>query len=108
MNPGTALSEIPDITRNYHKGNAESEIANESIHSQKQAIRAKVLDAILKQPATCEELEERLGMSHQTVSARMSELKRDGLIEKNGTRPTRSGRQAGVYKASPKQMSLVL
>ena len=44
---------------------------------------------------TCEELENHLGLKHQTVSARLSELSRAGLIEP-GPEPgrTRSGRKA--------------
>jgi predicted transcriptional regulator len=47
--------------------------------------------------ATCDELEHLNGWRHQTASARINELKRDGLIMPDGTRPTRSGRKATVW-----------
>ena len=97
-----------DITRNYHGGNEESEQANESITGTKEQMRTKLYDALKRRPSTCEELEDRFGMKHQTVSARLSELKRDGLVEKVGTRPTSSGRSAAVLAPKQAQRSLGL
>jgi hypothetical protein len=46
---------------------------------------------------TCDEVELKLGFSHQTASARMSEMKRDGvLVPTERLRATRSGRNARV------------
>jgi len=85
-----------DICHNYHGGNAESVKANPN-QQKKHLDRAKILNHIsLHGPKTCDEIEIDLGMSHQTASARCSELKRDEILEKIGTRPTRSGRSAAV------------
>jgi hypothetical protein len=95
-----------DICRNHHGGNTESEAANEQ--TAKSADRQRIVQALLNvswRGMTCDELEVFLGMTHQTCSARCSELKRDGTITyKNYTldsnryqkRPTRTGSQAGV------------
>jgi hypothetical protein len=49
---------------------------------------------------TCDEIEEQLGMRHQTASARIRELELSSdLIKTDRKRPTRSGRGAFVYIA---------
>jgi DNA-binding transcriptional ArsR family regulator len=50
--------------------------------------------------ATCEELEDALDLRHQTVSARLTELRLMGKVRIIGTRKTRSGRDARVYVAT--------
>ena len=93
-----------DITSNYHRGNLQSVQANPS-ENVKLRDRWRIM-SVLKESAvwgmTCDEMEQELGMSHQSCSARFSELKRDGQIAQIGRRPTRSGRQAGVYRANEK------
>ncbi len=50
--------------------------------------------------ATCDELEQAFGMSHQTVSARLREMNLKGTILDSGARrKTRSGRAAIVWHA---------
>lgn len=51
---------------------------------------------------TCDEIERKLHLSHQTASARVRELYLADQIIHHGTRPTRSGRQARVYFPHPK------
>lgn len=62
--------------------------------------RARVLRLINRRPKsgfTCDEVEQRLDMLHQTASARMAELSRDGLIYESGrVKPTRTGCRARV------------
>jgi Mn-dependent DtxR family transcriptional regulator len=41
-------------------------------------------------------LEEKLGLRHQTVSARLTELKKEKLVVVVGSRKTRTGSTAGV------------
>lgn len=54
--------------------------------------------------ATCDELEQAFGMSHQTVSARCRELNMTGKTRDSGQRrPTRSGRKAIVWVAKENQ-----
>lgn len=68
----------------------------------KEALKARVLHFIKdrgKKGITCDELESRLKMRHQTASARVTELKKEGLVIAIGRRPTRSGRMAAVLCA---------
>lgn len=65
------------------------------------SMRAKIYTAIKRNYSnglTDEEIETKLDMKHQTVSARRGELETKELIYTNGlTRPTKSGRQAYVW-----------
>lgn len=52
--------------------------------------------------ATCDRLEQALGMSHQTTSARLNDLARRGKIVDSGRREkTRTGRPAICWKIVP-------
>jgi len=52
-----------------------------------------------KMPMSCEGLQRELGRPHQTISARLSELYRDGIISDSGaTRLTRYGKGAIVWE----------
>lgn len=63
------------------------------------ADRRKVLAVLGAGPATCDELEQALRLSHQTCSARCCELRADGSIVDSGERrPTRSGSKATVWR----------
>ncbi len=91
-----------DVTSAYHGGNRESTAANTSLIGNKNHIRHKVRMAVQasgKNGVTCDDVEHLLGMSHQTTSARFTELKAMGYIHGTITRPTRSGRNARVYVA---------
>ena len=97
------LGPLFDICANRHKGNEQSVTANKNVdkHSQRWMILGIFDGANLDgRGLTCEEIEILTDRSHQSCSARISELKRDGLIRKIGTRPTRSGCQAAVYQAT--------
>lgn len=98
----------------FARGSATSKEAAGSISHDSPILRARVLADIRNTTpptwgATCEETERRLGLSHQTCSARFTELKRLGLIsplerspEGGGgltRRRNRSGRWATVYVA---------
>lgn len=49
---------------------------------------------------TCDEVEEATGLTHQTASARINELRAKGRIEDSGVvRRTRSGRAAIVWRS---------
>ena len=60
-------------------------------------IAANLLASITEYPATCDELEIRHGLTHQTCSAAVNWLMRHGQIVADGTRKTRSGRSARVW-----------
>jgi hypothetical protein len=65
-------------------------------------VRAWVLKEIRKagqKGRTCEEIERRCKLRHQSASARIRELVLDGLVEIIGTRENESGVRARVYVA---------
>lgn len=90
-----------DITENNHGGESHSEGAHASIIESKAERKARIYAFINSRGArgaTTDEVQIATGMLHQTVSARMSELKASDLIVPNGeSRPTRTGRAAGVF-----------
>ncbi len=98
MNQQTELfSTNYDICASRHQGNEFSTEANPNPH-QKSRDRLKiVLHIRANGPRTGEEIGNDLTMCYSTVSARMSELKRDGVIIKVGRRPTATGATAGVF-----------
>lgn len=62
--------------------------------------RMRIFDRIINSPngATCDDLELRLGLSHQTVSAAIATMMKQGMIIDSGEkRKTRTGRTARVY-----------
>jgi hypothetical protein len=82
-----------------------STAAAKSVEISATALRKKVLDYVSSQydGVTCDEVEAKLVMRHQTCSARIRELVMFGqLIDTGRRRQTRSGRSARVYKATGK------
>jgi hypothetical protein len=80
---------LPDVCRNKHGGNDESELANARVHSSKEADKKRVKDLAEARGdygVTVHEVERALGMKIQTASARMADLKADGEIVWNGQR----------------------
>jgi DNA-binding Lrp family transcriptional regulator len=102
-----------DICQNNHGGNPESFGAHRTTDKSKD--RRKILEILERAGelgATCDYMEQRLDISHQTCSARCSELIRDGVIARKHLsskpgdylkRPTRTGRMAAVliYNGMP-------
>src|SRR5258708_28714413 len=97
---------VKDITANYHRGNPMSVQANKIAHKGKVSNRQQILN-VLEAPVfsdyedglTCEQIENETGLSHQTCSARLSELRKEGKIKIVGARKTRSGSPAAVYQS---------
>ena len=91
-----------DITRNYHGGNHESVEAN-PLDTDKTRMRLRILRLIrCTGPfgATSDEVEQATGISHQSCSARFTELKARGDLTDSGMkRKTRNGRNARVWIA---------
>lgn len=90
-----------DGTPPHVQGNETSREAAESMRQPGVSIRARVLEFIARrglQGATDDEIERVLGLRHQTASARRRELVLQGLLEKGGTRLTRAGRRAAVWR----------
>jgi hypothetical protein len=72
--------------------------AFKSIQGGRVAMYVRILRQLAAGDATCDELEMRCALSHQTTSARCTELRKNGHIGRTGkTRCTRSGRSAHVY-----------
>ena len=91
-----------DICQNRHRGNPQSKEAFLKIRCDLPARRALCLCAIFQVGSnglTVHELAELLKTTPNAVSGRLTELKREGLIYKIGTRPTPTGGNAAVYVA---------
>jgi len=64
------------------------------------ALRAKVLQLLIKKPLNSDEIAEALGEDYANIRPRVTELKDDGLIEKTGERrPSRMGNPMNVWRA---------
>ena len=91
----------------FVKGSRTSADAAESMVDHAVSIELQILAYFMHMAAysgaTDDEIEAHLGLKHQTVSARRRQLERKGMVVKmyekgeRVTRPTRSGRKAGVY-----------
>ena len=80
-----------------------SRAAFESIKPELSRIRLQIASLLREGELTDDELEERLGMRHQTVSATRRGMVKDGYVEATGDRrPTRSGRSAQVWRLVPR------
>ncbi len=89
-----------DICANNHGDHPNSVEARSNTNAE--ADRKRVLAAIQAsgvEGKICDELEQELGMSHQSCSARCSELKKRGKVRARGWRPTRTGSKADVLVA---------
>lgn len=79
-----------------------------SVRNRAQALRLTVLEALQKSPRCADRVCEALGLTHQTGSARVSELAKAGQIEDTGkTQKTRSGRDAIVWGVTPSGLELL-
>jgi predicted transcriptional regulator len=88
-----------DICFTHHGGNAESVSAN--LCTDKERDRARILSHLRSVgEATCDEVEIALNIKHQTCSARMSEMKRDGMIVPGQRKRTSSGCWAQAWLAT--------
>jgi hypothetical protein len=91
----------------FVKGSETSAAAAESMVDHSTNIELQVLSYFMHMAAysgaTDDEIEQHLGLKHQTASARRRQLERRGMVVKmyeggkRVRRPTRSGRLAGVY-----------
>ena len=91
-------------------GNQSSEEAAASVKESATTLRNRIFQYIAASPdgKTCDEIEVELYLSHQTASARCTELKREGRVApwlnedgKKIRRKTRSGRNADVLFKVP-------
>ncbi len=78
---------MSDVCARRHRGSAESVNANAAIGPHKGELRERILARLrFPGPATVKEISSDLNIHYTTVSARLSELKADRLIEKTGER----------------------
>ena len=80
---------MSDITENRHKGSETSKDAYSRIKATLPKARRWVYGMFAQRPVkgfTVHEIASRMDVSPNVVSGRLSELKRDGLIEPNGER----------------------
>lgn len=91
----SGLRFVRDICERNHGGNEFSKQANKLCN--KEAQKAKILEALKGKVMTCQDLEDLTGLSHQSCSARISEAKRDKQISVCGKGLTRSGSGCAVY-----------
>lgn len=93
-----------DITASRHKGAETSEEAFEVVRPLRIRMQRRILDHLRRCGdfgSTTEEVAVALGMPYTTVSARLSELKRDGRIRATGNhRATSTGCAAKVVVAT--------
>ena len=99
-----------DICQRKHRGADTSVAAHRRSRGKAKTDRASIYCEILlakKAGMTCAEIEVRLKLTHQSASARISELSRMGLIRDSGQRRrTPSGCFARVYVAAETQKTL--
>jgi hypothetical protein len=103
-----------DVCASRHLGSPESELANARVESSKAELRYRIVKWFFEHgPATCEEAHRGMEIRYSTMSARISELKADGLLAATGERRcTSGGSPAAVLKAvlrgasTPTQQSL--
>jgi hypothetical protein len=92
----------PD-TPGFVRTSATSKSAATFIEPSAGTVRAWVLKEIRKagqKGLSCEQVERRCKLRHQSASARIRELVIDGLVEIIGTRENESGVRARVYVAA--------
>ncbi len=96
----TDLFEYPS-SPGYVRDSETSMAAAESVENVAGTLRAKIAAFIERRGgATCDEVEAAMDLRHQTASARITELRLLGEIEKtDAKRATRSGRGAVVYRS---------
>ncbi len=87
-----------DICQNRHRNADTSVLANPS-NNAKQRQQKRIYESLAHaKEASCERLEISTGISHQSCSARISEMLRDGKIRVVGHGTTITGKPCRLYK----------
>lgn len=104
------MSALPDICRNNHQGNYNSEQANAFIQPKKASLRDRVFNYIEScgpRGATLHEICDGLKLKEHSVSGRLTELKKEFRIHWNGLkRATGDSQVASAYCTSKGQLGL--
>lgn len=91
---------VQDICARKHGGNPESAGAFNAVATNIQRERVfKAIELSGVEGRTVDEISEAFGVPPNAISGRFTELKKENWIVKIGTRKTRSGNAAGVYRA---------
>lgn len=93
-----------DVCRRKHHGNPQSEEAN--VRTNKKRDSTRILAFLrFRGPLTCETIALEMQLPYTAVSARLSEMKRDGLVEETGkVMRTTHGANAAVVRAVPPEL----
>jgi hypothetical protein len=97
---------LPDVCRNKHQGNTESELSNIRVQSRKKVDRERILAFATMQGSygiTLHEVCAALHIKVQSASARLSECKANHELVPNGEKRE----HAGVFIVPKGQMSLL-
>ncbi len=106
-----------DICRNRHRDNSESNSANARVNPAKADMRYRIMRFFYERGdrgATCEQAAIALALRYTTASARISELKAEGLLAFTGEHAKTSGgasaallKVATEKRAEPEQLELI-
>lgn len=96
MTATASLGPLFDICANRHGGNAQSIQANRRAAKAIQTVC--IVGLLTDKPMTLDECAEAMEVAPNRISGRFTELKAAGSIEKIGTRPTRTGSPAAVWR----------
>jgi len=95
------VDEREDITRGFHKGDRYSDAAHDSIVGKKELMAVKIRMLMMAtdpgRGVTSDEAEIALGLSHQSCSARFTQMKKDKELVRVAERLTQHGRMAGAW-----------
>ena len=94
-NPSQYATERPP--RSTRAQDTRWDTQDEAYAARASGIGVTIMEALSRSPSTCDELEIALRLTHQTCSAAVNKLMRDGLIVAGVNRKTRSNRNARVW-----------
>src|SRR5262245_5062830 len=96
---GSRYPERPGFVRGCDTSADAADSLDDGILTRLRAKVFAVIDARGERGATCDEIEQALGLRHQTAGARIRELVLGGFVADTGKRrTTRSGRPARIYR----------
>lgn len=94
----SAGHQLPDVCRPRHRGNPESEGANAKIHADKTPMQRAIYLWLEAHPnSSCEEISRKMDVRYTTVSARLSELRKEKWVSKVGIAKTSGGSNCALY-----------
>lgn len=98
--PANSLFATVDPPRSTAKQSTRWDTQDAAFTRSDNSQHIRILESIRSLPATCDEIEQRLELTHQSASACLNKLMKAKLIRATGKRLTRSGRQARVWEST--------